>query len=159
MLRVAEGWSQQFVADFLGVSRRTLVRWRGRFRREGEAGLLPRPRSGRPPKLSDRQAKQVLSWIEHSARDFGFATEWWTAPRVAWLVEQGFGVRMNVRYLSDWLARRGITPQMPQRQPRERDEELIEAWVRRQWPRVKKRLASGTEPLSLRTKVASCCCP
>jgi transposase len=158
MFRVADGWSQQFVADFLGVSRRTVVRWRGRFRREGEAGLLPRSRPGRPPKLSDRQAEQVLSWIEHSACDFGFDNEWWIAPRLAWLIEQRLGVRMNPRYLNDWLARRGITPQMPQHQPRERNEQLINAWMRHQWPRIKKRREACTEPLFLRTKAGSCCC-
>ncbi len=139
MLRVADGWSQQFVADFLGVSRRSIVRWRSRFRREGEAGLLPRSRSGRPAKLSDEQAELVLSWIERSACDFGFDTEWWTAPRLAWLIEQAFGVGMNARYLNDWLGRRGITPQMPQHQPRERDPVRIEGWMRHQWPRIKKR--------------------
>jgi putative transposase len=146
MLRVAEGRSQRFVAEFFGVSLRTVQRWRSRFRREGEAGLLPLPRSGRPPKLSERQAESVLSWIERSACEFGFANEWWTGPRVAWLIEQAFGVRMNARYLNEWLGRRGITPQMPQHRPRERDEELIEAWMRHQWPRIKKRHVSCTRP-------------
>ena len=36
------------VANFLGVSRHTVVRWRSRSRREGEAGLLPESRPGRP---------------------------------------------------------------------------------------------------------------
>ena len=50
----------------------------------------------------------------------------------------------------------GITPQMPQRQPRERDQALIDAWVRRDWPRVKKRRGICTQPLVLRTKAGSC---
>ena len=158
MLRVADGFSQQFVADFLGVSRRTVSRWRSRFRREGEAGLLLRSRSGAPSKLTSEQAEQILSWIERSASDFGFNNAWWTAPRVASLIEGTFGVRMNPRYLNRWLARRGISPQMPQHQPRERDEQLIDAWMRHQWPRIKKRPATCREPLFLRTKADSCSC-
>jgi transposase len=156
MLRLADGWSQQEVAQFLGVSVRTVRRWRRRFRREGEAGLAPKPGRGRPPKLSDAQAEQVLSWVERSPCEFGFATERWTAPRLGCVIEQSFGVHLNHRYLNDWLRRRGVTPQMPQRQPRERDQALIDAWVARQWPRIKKRPATCGRPSVLRTKPGSC---
>jgi transposase len=156
MLRLAEGWSPQDVCEFLGVSGRSLRRWSARLRDDGAAGLLTRPRCGRPPKLGDRQARQVLSWLGSSACDFGFATERWTAPRVAAVVEQEFGVRFNARYLNRWLGRRGVTPQMPRRQPRERDEAAIDAWVRRDWPRVKKRRGTCVPRLASRTRAGSC---
>src|SRR5438552_10376343 len=120
VLRLADGWSQQEVAEFLGVSGRSVRRWRKHLRDEGVSGLSTKPRCGRPPKLDAMQAGQVRSWLDRSARDFGFATERWTAPRVAALVEERLGVRFNARYVNDWLGRRGVTPQMPQRQPRER---------------------------------------
>jgi transposase len=156
MLRLDDGWSRQDVCEFVGVSRRSLNRWCRNRRDGGEAGLLTRPRSGRPPKLTDGQAAEVLAWLTRGACDFGFATERWTAPRVAAVIGQRWGVRFNARYLNDWLGRRGITPQMPQRRPRERDQGLIDAWVRREWPRVKKRPATCTRPLVLRTKAGSC---
>ena len=34
MLRLADGWSQQDVADFLGISRRSVRRWQRSFRDE-----------------------------------------------------------------------------------------------------------------------------
>ena len=80
-----------------------------------------------------------MSWLGRGARDFGFTTELWTAPRVTELIERRFGVRMNHRYVSDWLARRRITPQVPERRPRERDEGAIRAWVARDWPAIKKK--------------------
>jgi transposase len=157
MLRLAEGWSRQEVCEFLGVSRRSITRWLKSLREGGgAAGLLTKPRCGRPPKLDDAQAAQVLAWLERGARDFGFATDRWTAPRVAAVVEERFAVRFNARYLNDWLGRRGVTPQMPQRQPRERDQALIDAWVRHDWPRVKKRRVICTRPLVLRTKAGFC---
>ena len=88
MLRLDDGWSRQDVCEFFGVSTRSLNRWCRNRRDGGEAGLLTRPRSGRPPKLDDQQAQQVLACLGRSARDFGFATERWTAPRVAAVVEQ-----------------------------------------------------------------------
>jgi len=156
MFRLAEGWTQQEVAEFLDISTRSVRRWRRRFRDEGEAGLAPQPGRGRPTKLTAGQVEQILAWLDRSACAFGFPTERWTAPRVALLVAQTFDVHLHPRYLSDWLRRHGVTPQMPQRQPRERDEALIEAWVAHQWPRIKKRSATCTERSALPTRAASC---
>lgn len=146
MLGLADGWSQQDIAEVLGVSPRSVRRWRRRFCEEGEAGLLTRPRSGRPPKLNVEQVRQVLSWLDRSACDFGYATDRWTAPRLAALISEHFGVRLCAGYLNDWLRRHGVTPQMPQRQPRERSETLIQGWMRHRWPRIKKRLVTCMQP-------------
>ncbi len=137
--RVGEGDSPAEVAEFLGVSERSVWRWLSDWRSGGDAALAARPGRGRPCKLTGRQAEQVLCWLDRSPCEFGFPTEWWTAPRVALLVEREFGVRMNHRYLNGWLGRRGVTPQMPERVPRERDQAVIDAWVGRDWPRIKKR--------------------
>jgi transposase len=46
---------------------------------------------------------------------------------LAAVIEGKFAVQLHRRYLNQWLRRHGITPQVPQRQPRERDPLLIEA--------------------------------
>jgi transposase len=135
---VEERESAAEVAELLGVSMRTIQRWRRAWERDGMAGLRSRPRSGRPKKLSDDEAAQVLDWLEQSPADFGFPTERWTAPRIAELVKRSFGVQMNHRYLNAWLFARRITPQIPDRVPRERDDALINWWVEHEWPRLKK---------------------
>lgn len=126
------------IAELLGVSIRSIQRWRRAWERDGMAGLQTRPRSGRPRKLTVHEAAQVLKWLEQSPADFGFPTERWTAPRVAELIRRSFGVQMNHRYLNAWLSARRITPQIPDRVPRERDEALINWWVEHEWPRLKK---------------------
>jgi transposase len=130
------------VAEELDVSERSVWRWLKRWRTRGRLGddaLAIRSGRGRPAKLDARQAASVLRWIEHSPCDFGFATERWTAPRVAAVIEQRLGVHMNPRYLNRWLGSRGITPQIPPRVPRERDDALIAAWLAHAWPGIKKR--------------------
>jgi transposase len=134
-----DGDPPELVAGLLQVSERSVWRWLSAWRADGDAGLATKPGQGRPPKLKESQAREVLGWVERSPCEFGFATDRWTAPRVAAVIERWYGVRMNHRYLNDWLGRRGITPQVPERRPRERDEGAIGGWLASQWPAIKKR--------------------
>lgn len=142
VLRLEEGYSQEEVAEFLDVSRRTVGRWWHAWQHQGPQGLRLQPGRGRRCKLSEPQTEQVLDWLDHNPSHFGFPTEQWTAPRVAGLIQQRFGITMNPRYLNDWLKRHGVTPQMPQRQAQERNPQLIAGWIRYPWPRIKKRPGS-----------------
>ena len=137
--RVADGYSTQEVADFLGVDPSTVRRWSAAFRDQGEAGLVVKPVAGRPGKLSLTQEKIALRWLTESPTHHGFETELWTAARLGQLIREEFGVGLNPRYLSTWLRERGFTPQKPERVPRERDPEAIAAWLESDWPRIKKR--------------------
>jgi transposase len=142
--RVLEGYSTQEVADFLGVDDSTVRRWVALFRDQGGQGLGARPVPGRPPKLTSAQEKIVRRWLAENPMKLGFATELWTAPRLAELIEQEFGIHFHPKYLSAWLRERGFTPQKPQRVPRERDPDEIDAWLKTQWPRIKKRPGDST---------------
>ena len=141
--RVLEGYPASEVAEFLGIDPRSVRRWVAAFRDQGERGLLSRPAPGRPPKLSLLQEKIVRRWLADVPSEHGFETDLWTAPRLARLIREEFGIRLNARYLSAWLRERGITPQKPQRVPRERDDEAIAAWLASDWPRIKKKRGDG----------------
>lgn len=145
--RIADGYSTQEVADFLGVDPSTVRRWSAAFRDHGEAGLVVKTVAGRPSKLSPTQEKIALRWLTESPMHHGFETELWTAARLGQLIREEFGVGLNPRYLSTWLRERGFTPQKPERVPRERDPEAIAAWLGSDWPRIKKS-RGGTAPAS-----------
>jgi transposase len=150
--RVLDGCSTDEVADFMGVDVTSVRRWWRVFRSDGFAGLAARSVSGRPPKLERSQEKIVRRWLADSPTTFGFATELWTCPRLARLIEEEWGVRFCPRYLSRWLRARGFSPQRPRRVPRERDEEAITAWLEQDWPRIKKRPGSTRRGLSSLTR-------
>jgi transposase len=137
--RISEGYSSQEVADFLGVDPSTVRRWLAAFRGGGDAGLVVKPVSGRPSKLTTTQEKIALRWLTESPLHHGFETELWTAARLGQLIREEFGVALNPRYLSTWLRDRGFTPQKPQRVARERDPKAIAAWLESDWPRIKKK--------------------
>lgn len=48
VLAAAEGLSNTQIAERVGCSRATVIRWRGRYAAKGLAGLHDQPRSGRP---------------------------------------------------------------------------------------------------------------
>jgi transposase len=156
---VDDGHAPAEVAEFLGVSRRSVERWVAGYRAGGGAALAAVPHPGPAPKLTARQADRVLSWIrDRRPQDLGFGADTgshWTARRVAAVVERRLGVRFNHRYLNAWLARRGITPQLPQRVPRERDQAAIDRWVAADWPRIKRGRRRPARPWSSRTRRAS----
>src|SRR3954453_11505371 len=137
--RFLAGYSADEIAEFLGVSPRSVWRWLASFRDRGPEGLAARPIPGRPPKLTVTQEKIVLRWLRGSPAEHGFATELWTAPRLAQLIEEEFGIRFNPRSLSAWLRDRGFTPRKPERVPRERDPGAIAAWLASDWPRIKRK--------------------
>jgi transposase len=147
--RIHEGWPVVKVSQFLGVHLRTVRAWLAKHRADPENGLKAKPSPGRTPKLTAAQEAIVLSWFTQNATAFGFATELWTAARVAILIERFFAVPFHARYLSAWLAQRRITPQKPQKQPRERDQAKIDQWLAQEWPRIKKN--------NMTSKRRSCC--
>ena len=145
--RVREGHSQAAVAGFLGVTRSAVCKW-VKSARAGPRGLLAKPGRGRPPKLTRQQEQQVLRWFQKPATNFGYPNELWTAPRVAEVIRRKWKVRFHPRYINEWLAERRITPQKPRRQPRERNDETIQHWVRYLWPRIKNERARCARTLS-----------
>jgi transposase len=137
--RVAEGYSTEEVADFLSVDPSSVRRWLAAYRRHGDAGLIAQTVPGRSPKLTTTQEKIVLRWLSDLPTEYGFATDLWSAPRLAQLIEQAFGTHFHPNYLSTWLRRRGYTPQKPRRVPRERDDQAIARWLAEDWPRIKQK--------------------
>lgn len=137
--RVLAGHTQTQVAEIFNVDRRTVVRWMQAYRAGGDAALKAKPRPGPPPKLAAEQTATVLGWLRQKPSAFGFSTELWTARRIAHLIRQEFGVTMNHRYLNAWLTRRGITPQKPKKQARERDPLRIDRWLVEDWSRILKK--------------------
>jgi transposase len=142
--RLLDNYSQQDVADFLDVNVRTVRKWWHQFQKLGPNGLNAIPHPGRPRKLRRSQEAQILRWLRKNPKSFGFATELWTAPRLAQVIQRKFGIDFHPRYLNQWLAERKITPQKPQRRARERNDEAIEQWKKNDWPRIKnERAANG----------------
>jgi transposase len=134
--------SQAAIARQLGVSRAAVTQWKQRLQASGSQGLQRGQGAGRPPRLAEGQWQRLLRILHRGARRAGFPTERWTLPRIAQVVVREFGVAYHTTSLGRGLRARGWSPQVPIAQARERDDALIEAWLKRDWPRIKKGLGA-----------------
>lgn len=145
MLR--RGRSQAEVAREMGVSAAAVSLWNRGVRQRGLRGLKARPRSGRPSRLSPQQWREVRHILRRGAQRAGYGTERWTLRRVAQLIERHFGVHYHPNYLAVPLRQMGLTPQQPPTQAKERQDRLVEAWLKHDWPRIKRGLLAEGRPL------------
>jgi transposase len=134
-----EGWSQQQIADALGVSKGAVSQWMKRAREGGGPQALKRqPAPGATPRLSEEQRAKVPELLERGAEAHGFRGEAWTCERVATVIRREFGVSYHPAHVSRLLKALRHSLQKPQRRANQRDEEAIERWKVQRWPQLKK---------------------
>jgi len=134
-----EGWSQQRIAEALGVSKGAVSQWMKRGREGGVQALKRRPAPGAPPRLSKEQRAKVPELLEWGAQAYGFRGEVWTCGRVAEVIRREFGVVYHPAHVSRLLKALRQSLQKPQRRANQRDEDAIEHWKEKRWPSLKKR--------------------
>ena len=137
--RVREGEKPSIVITSYGFCRTTIYKWlqpaKGRGR--GLAALRSRKGTGRPPKLTKSQLRQVFRWINgKDPRQHGFDFGLWTRLVVAELISDKFGIKLSFASVGKLLAQFGLTPQKPLLRAYERDPAAIAAWKRDTYPSI-----------------------
>lgn len=130
--------SQAEIARHLGVSRAIVSKWNKKVEAEGIRGLRKRKAQGGQFKLSQEQRQRLKRFLDRGALACGFATDRWTLQRVAELIEREFGVSYHPNYLNRLLDQLGFSPQKPLPRAVEQDRESVQAWLERDFPRIKK---------------------
>lgn len=137
-----QGHDDVTIAQRLNTTRQSVWRWRKAYKRRGEKALAHKPVPGRPARLSHQQKRGLVARLVKGALVHGFATDLWTCPRIAQVIEERYGVRYHVDHIPRLLASLGLSCQKPERRAIERNEEVIRRWMQKDWPRIKKRSAS-----------------
>ncbi len=110
-----EGWSQQQIAEALGVSKGAVSQWMKRGREGGVEALKRQPAPGASPRLSEEQRAEVPELLERGAEAHGFRGEVWTCARVAEVIRREFGVSYHPAHVSRLLKALRQSLQKPQR--------------------------------------------
>src|ERR1019366_2078792 len=136
---VQEGQSPEVVGKALGLNRTTIYDWLARYRRGGWDALKAKPLAGRPPKLDGKKMKWIYDTVtQKSPLQLKFEFALWTREMVAVLIERKYGIRLAANSVGRLLAQLGITCQKPLHRALERDEALVQKWLKTEYPNIKK---------------------
>jgi transposase len=142
-----QGWRQKDIAAALGVSEGAVSQWLKRGRAGGLEALNAHPPKGVTPRLSAEQKAQIPSLLAKGAEAYGFRGDVWTARRVAEVIARTFGVRYHRDHVGRLLREAGWSRQQPIERATQRNEAVIEQWIKERWPAIKKK-PSRTKPPS-----------
>lgn len=140
---VEQGYSQVAAAAAVGVGERQVRRWMVRYRRGGWEALEKR-RRGRAGedqmRLSDRQQQWLVDVIRSEHPDqLRIPGLLWTRGAVRELIEDRYGLRLDLSTVGRYLRRWGFTLKRPVKRMIEADPVVVEAWLEDVYPRIKER--------------------
>src|SRR5438046_9103541 len=93
VLLVAQGMTCPEVSRLLGDAPRSVEYWVRRFEERGLGGLVEGQRSGRPPRLSEAQLREVDRALRQTPRDLGWSGTLWEAQTQRACVKRGWRYR------------------------------------------------------------------
>jgi transposase len=129
------------IAKIVGASTHSVRRWQRAVEEGGLMALKAKPHPGRMPRLSVAQKQQLIEILLAGPRQAGYATDWWTCPRVAEVVAKIFRVDYHPAHIGKMLHQLGWTCQMPEQRAREADDAALQQWRKKDWPRIKRGLS------------------
>src|SRR3954452_9989398 len=144
----AKGWSQEKIAEALGVTAGAVSQWMRRGREGGVEALERRIAPGPTPKLTIEQRAELPVLLARGAEAFGFRGDVWTGKRVATVIRREFGVRYHPNHVGKLLRAAGWSVQKPITRATQRNEAAIEEWRTKRWPALKRGLTRRGEPSS-----------
>lgn len=139
-----KGLGVREVARKVGASASSVSRWKEAVAKGGSQALAAKPQPGRPARLSAQQKERLLQLLLQGPQAHGYASQLWTLPRVAQVIEANFGVSYHPAHVWRILRACGWSAQKPERLVRERDDQQIQRWRRRRWPHIKKGAPGGS---------------
>ena len=103
---VVKGQRLQTVSDTLHFTYSALRKWVYRFAHQGVHGLVDRPRSGRPPKVTCALEQHLQRLVEHAPLEHGALHSPWSCRALATVLAQPTGVHLGRESIRGALKKR-----------------------------------------------------
>lgn len=132
------GWSAEQIAEALDAGVSTVFEWIKKAREKG-LDALHHSYKKRDEKLTSSQWDELIELLEQGALTHGFATDCWTLPRIARLIQQHFSVSYHPAHLSKLMRSKGWSYQRPKKRDRRNDPKECAHWVEHTLPELEKK--------------------
>ena len=109
LAQVIDGGSRREAARAGAMDRQTLRDWVHRYNAEGIEGLCDRPRSGRPPQLSEAQLAELAGLVEAGPELAVQRVVRWRCVDLQGEIKARFGVEISERHVGRLLKRLKFT--------------------------------------------------
>ena len=103
---VVRGQRLQTVSDTLHFTYSALRKWVYRFAHQGTQGLVDRPRSGRPPKVTCALEQHLNRLVDQDPLEHGSLQSQWSCRELATVFARETGVRLGRESVREVLKKR-----------------------------------------------------
>jgi len=103
---VVTGQRLQTVSDTLHFTYSALRKWVHRFANQGPQGLVDRPRSGRPPKVTGALAHHLDRLVDQDPLQHGSSHSQWSCQELATVLARRTGVQLSRESIRDVLKKK-----------------------------------------------------
>ena len=138
LIYILAGRTVEQVSQILNVSESAVYVYVNTFILKRFESLVYRRPSGRPPKLTQSQRKELAEWIDAGPEAMGYDCGCWNTALIQDLILVRFGVEYNPHYLAQLLKNMGYSYQKARFVSDHLDEvaKEREAWDTITWPEI-----------------------
>jgi transposase len=108
-----QGLSPPKIAERVRFSGRTVLRYIQRYEAAGLQGLLPRPRPGRPRRVTPEYEALLIEAVEKEPRSLGLPFSNWTTANLSEYLAQRTGIKITPRQVENYLKALGFRLRRP----------------------------------------------
>ena len=132
----ASGMSVEKISQLLNISDVTVRSFIKKYLLSGLRGLYRKRPSGRPPKLTKSQKKQLMRTIDKGPSQAGFPGNCWRSPMIQHWLYTNFKVVYSVKYISQLLKNMGYSFQKARFVSDHLDQEKRKEWIEEKFPEI-----------------------
>jgi transposase len=123
------------VAKQVNRSRRTVIRWRNKWKETGNITFKP---FGHKSKISDNELKNIENSLTKGAEHYGYINDLWTLNRIKEIITKTTNKTLHVRTVSSLMKRMKWSKQKPAKVSTKYDPETEQNWIKNDFEFIKK---------------------
>ena len=138
--KIRDGESPEVVAQAIGVNRTTVYDWLAKHRDGGISALKERKAPGRAPKLDGKKIKWLFDVLTlKNPQQLKFEYALWTREMIQKIIKDKYSIKLSLPSIGRLLAQLGFTCQKPLYKAIQKNESLVQEWLKKVFPKIKYR--------------------